>query len=139
MLFGKRPKQLPLSDELCSNNSQVGNSTIIPYFKPKPIPYEPSTFFFYNISYLWSAGLCWALGLVVAIVVSWWTKNSSLDDDDDDRKKRVQQSLLLPLVRQRLNVDRPAMNDIQTCTIEKHNLQNVEHTNVNNESIYHPK
>ncbi|KAH9414402.1 hypothetical protein DERP_014423 [Dermatophagoides pteronyssinus] len=129
MLFGKRPERLPLSTELCSD-SQLGNSTTIPYFKPKNIPYEPSTLFFYNISYLWSAGFCWVLGLIVAIVVSWWTKDSSIDDDNKERKQ-IQQSLLHPLVRRRPNIDQlscqPIMNDIRMSTIEKKSLPNVEH------------
>lgn len=129
MLFGKRPERLSLSTELCSD-SQSGNSTTIPYFKPKNIPYEPSTLFFYNISYLWSAGFCWVLGLIVAIVVSWWTKDSSIDDDNKERKQ-IQQSLLLPLVRRRPNIDQlscqPIMNDIRMSTIEKKSLPNVEH------------
>ena len=129
MLFGKRPERLSLSTELCSD-SQLGNSTTIPYFKPKNVPYEPSTFFFYNISYLWSAGFCWVLGLIVAIVVSWWTKDSSIDDDNKERKQ-IQQSLLHPLVRRRPNIDQlscqPIMNDIRMSTIEKKSLPNVEH------------
>lgn len=68
LLYGHRPERLPTNGELCMVATNQTN-----YFTSSK-PFEPSTFFFYNISYVWYAGFSWALGMLVTLAASWLTQ-----------------------------------------------------------------
>lgn len=94
ILYGKRTPTLFLSTELCST---LKNSTNINYFAPKDVP-PASTFFLYNLSYVWTAAFCWILGIVVALVVSFWI-NTNNHKNENGKNHHVPSSLLMPILR----------------------------------------
>lgn len=107
LFFGRRPVPLPTSDELCRINGTASNTIF--YFKPTKEQFIPSSFFFYNLSYMWLAALSWAVGVIVALLVSWWTNQRKEKINECSQpasissaiQSKVDQILLMPLLQQR--------------------------------------
>lgn len=122
LLYGRRHPPLQLSDELCRVNGTTTDSPLIPYFKPTHREFTPSSSIFFNLSYLWYAGLSWLLGVTVSLLVSHLVSYLSRKQEEVNseeitnngelglannggqvrrkaRKKVVDQSLLMPLLQ----------------------------------------